>query len=320
MLFYEDVSQFKGVVGQMFSASALIIIPSVFSDRRASALQALKVAICIHLMAIYFQVFVFFVTGRYVDYLEMIGLTSQVVFSKKGLDLGGILVPRFAGLYNEPGTYATLMAAMLAVCFSISRRISVVLVLGILSILATMSLGGMVIVLLLVLMIYVNYFGAGLKAAILSVLLAICCLPLLYFWVLENIRQRVTIAQGTTDIDIMLNWVLNFDLVTIFGNKMSVFPDFYSFGYLSVGVDFLLRNGVWGFLAILAYVASSGWLVMFSAGVVLLSKIKLTYPLLYVLLALIKVGATRSEKFSTRSANNVLEAFEFARRFGRSAS
>lgn len=280
----------KTILGSIGSTAALVVVPSCFAKNPRPLLIGLRCAIAAHALMVFFQIGYFVLFRTYFDPLSALGLGDQAVMSKKGLELAIGRIPRFAGLSNEPGTHATMIASILAGEYAISRQLSKTSILGILSAMATMSLGGMMFVAIFCGVVGFHQFFAVRKYRWIVAAAGIAVLSLLAYWVLVNFETRSHIYIEGTQHDQMMDWALSYDRMTLFGLSDSQIPMFFTFGYLGAGLDFLLRYGLWGAAGIAMFVASLPFLGVGLSAVLLVTKLKLTYPLVFVLLATIRLG------------------------------
>src|SRR5690606_32364124 len=82
--------------------------------------KPISIVLIIHLMFWYLQFVIWLLSGNYLDFLEPITGESQRYLSLKGLTFGGSRMPRFTGLYSEPGTYSTYIFLLLVVQYKLT--------------------------------------------------------------------------------------------------------------------------------------------------------------------------------------------------------
>lgn len=283
----------KAVLGTIGSSLALILVPACFAKDSRPLLVGLRWAIAAHALMVLFQIFYFVAFRTYFDPLASLGLGDQTVMSKKGLELAVGRVPRFAGLSNEPGTHSTMIASLLAGEYALSRKLSKVSILGILSAIATMSLGGMMFVAMFCGIVGLHQFFAVRRWRILVAAVGIALLSIIIYWALLNLETRSQLYIEGTQHDQMMEWAFSYQRITLFGLSESQIPMFFTFGYLGVGLDFLLRYGLWAVVGIAMYLLSLPLLGIGLSVVLLATKLKLTYPLVFVILATINLGMTQ---------------------------
>lgn len=105
--------------------------------------HVLAVVLLIHVAAVAFQVLYFLASRQYFDFL--FGLTGewQRVYGSKGLSIGIYRLPRFAGLFNEPGTYSANILPLVFLYRLLKEKPDVIYLAGLFSVLLTMSAFGM---------------------------------------------------------------------------------------------------------------------------------------------------------------------------------
>ncbi|MER8560198.1 hypothetical protein [Mesorhizobium sp. M0578] len=284
----------KAILGTMISVLSLFLVPSCFFRDTRPLLIGLQGALFVHASMVLVQVIYFGAFGTYLDPLGALGLTDQVVMSKKGLMLTTGLVPRFAGLSNEPGTHSTMIASLLAGEYALSRRLSKVSVFGILSAIATMSLGGMLFVAMFCGVVGLHQFITVRRGRLLIAAAGITALSFLVYWTLLNLETRAQLYVEGTQHDEMMDWAFSYGRLTFFGLSDSQVPAFFTFGYLGAGVDIMLRYGLWAVVVVSAYLVTFPLLGMGLTAVLLVTKLKLSYPLVWVILATIDLGGTNA--------------------------
>ncbi|WP_287302129.1 hypothetical protein [Mesorhizobium sp.] len=280
----------KAILGTMVSATALLLIPACFSNDRGTLLTGLRCALFAHAAMVLVQVLYFAAYGTYFDPLASLGLTDQSVTSKKGLELSIGRIPRFAGLSNEPGTHSTMIAGLLAGEYALSRKLSKVSIFGILSAIATMSLGGMLFVAMFCGVVGIHQFITVRRWRVMIAAIGIAALSFLIYWALLNLELRAQLYLEGTQHDQMMEWAFTYERITIFGLSDSQIPSFFTFGYLGAGVDVMLRYGIWAVFVVATYLLTLPLLGIGLATVLLATKLKLSYPLFWAILAVINLG------------------------------
>lgn len=282
----------KSVAGAVVSSVSLIIVYCVYVDRIELIKSTLKVVILLHFIALLVQILYFYVSGQYFDVLEYLDLGEQRVFSLKGLEFNGIRVPRFSGLFNEPGTYATIIVPIVAVDYVLSRRVGVLTILVPISAVATMSLGGMLIAILFLLLVGCREFLNQPRWRFAIVSSGVFLFSILLWRIFGTFQLREELDINTQD---GMAWALSLNAMTPFGYATKDLPGYYSAGYLGVWLDFYIGGGIWALGSLVAFLASFTPFYMCVLVIVLLSKAKLSYPLLFVLLAMIKIACEKKD-------------------------
>ncbi|RWC58951.1 hypothetical protein [Mesorhizobium sp.] len=280
----------KTVLGTIGSTLALVLVPACFSKDPRPLLFGLRCAIAAHAAMVLFQIIYFAMFQTYFDPLASLGLADQAVISRKGLVLAIGRVPRFAGLSNEPGTHSTMIASLLVGEYALSRRLSKISIFGILSTIATMSLGGMMFVAMFCSVVGLHQVFAVRRYRLIIAAVGIALLAILIYWAMLNFETRSQLYVEGTQHDQMMEWAFSYQRITPFGLSESQIPVYFTFGYLGAGLDFLLRYGLWAVVGIATYLLTLPLLCIGLSIVLLATKLKLTYPLIFVILATINIG------------------------------
>lgn len=248
-------------------------------------IKPVKVVLLIHLMSWYTQFGVWLYSGSYLDLLEPITGEAQRYLSLKGLTFGSVRMPRFTGLYNEPGTYSTYMFLLLAVQYRLTGgRFGVIEALAVISMFLSMSLFG--VVLSAAYGMVVVFFNPKLllRYKILVIFLIMFIAILIY----PDIDKRLASSySGVDDRYDYISYIFERgDL--LFGGQ---YGGDFAVNDLGVFVYLFATYGVVGTLLFGVLVASMisrrigvGCGILFMA--VLATKIKLTYPLFWFFLAI----------------------------------
>lgn len=279
-------------IGQAFSITALLVVPAVFKYRTEALIASLRFAVFVHSAFIFSQFAIFLFAGVYFDPLDYLGMMHQVVLSRKGISLGGIIVPRFSGLFNEPGTYSTILCALVGATFALTRRIDKLMLFSVASTFLSVSLGGMITATVLIFAMFVLVRSETDLQRILKASTGAIALCGVVYWVTVNVTKRVEITEGDVLASRFLDWVLHEMPFTLWGLDWADLPTFYTFGYLGSLLDIYLVNGLFGATVTAAFSLSGGMFGALLSTPLFLSKIKLVYPLLYFLLAAIRLGSS----------------------------
>lgn len=281
--------------GLVISASALIVARSVFFERASLLKRALANVLMMHAAIIATQVLYFAITRDLISPLSMLGGGDVRSFSKKGVVIGTVLVPRFSGLFSEPGTYSGVIVPVLAAYFSLSRKIDRVFIISAFSVLMTLSLGGMAVVTVL------GCIALGREARafrrrrwmIVSGSILVACLAL---WTSFNLEKRDEITTNEDALQyIMADWALSTKSISVIGLSDRDTPEYYSEGYLGSGLDIFVSGGIFLVAAVGGFLLSLGSVMsILLASVLMISKIKITYPMLYFALGVISMSGAVS--------------------------
>lgn len=248
-------------------------------------IKPIKVVLLIHLMSWYTQFGVWLYSGSYLDFLEPITGEAQRYLSLKGLTFGSARMPRFTGLYNEPGTYSTYIFLLLAVQYRLTGgRFGVIEALAVVSMFLSMSLFGVVLSAVYgMVVVFVNPKLSP-RYKILVVFLIILIAILIY----PDIDRRLTSSySGVDDRYDYISYIFERDDLLFGGRYIGDF----AINDLGVFIYLFAMYGVVGVLIFGVLVASIisrkigiGCGILFMA--VLATKIKLTYPLFWFFLAI----------------------------------
>ena len=130
VLFASLYLNFKGMAGSDYSDSivfrymvTLVFLPMIilcFFLNRRSIVSSIGILVRLHIYLFFLQ-FVFSLIGVQIDYLEIAGIResrNQVYLDGSG----AIFSMRASGLFHEPGTYGSVVGALLAGLICISRK------------------------------------------------------------------------------------------------------------------------------------------------------------------------------------------------------
>lgn len=138
-----------GNLNSSFAIAYCLVSLSVFfigCSRQLDLEKALTFSIYVHLICFFVQVAYF---GLFFETLDMLKpITGEVSrqMGDKGINLlSGMRVPRFSGLFNEPGTYGCYFGTLLAFYSMAHKGWSKIEVLGIFSLVLSMSLFAFVV-------------------------------------------------------------------------------------------------------------------------------------------------------------------------------
>lgn len=300
ILIIYPLDQAKTIIGIIF---CLIFMFFFLVDLRLNLdkiYKSILFVVLFHTLVYTFQALYWFVTKDYIDLLFPITGEHQRYVSEKAMNFGGIVIPRFTGLFNEPGTYSTVMMVLISCLFVIEKKINTIILFSLITIMLSMSLYGFVFVLGLVLFYIVSSFN--LKS---MVILSLIFSPLI-FYIYPFIEQRLTSSNSgfedrTSSIQNILSDYYGSSNGLIFGgfyNNSLASKDSIILNDLSLFVWLIYGFGVFGLIFIFIYFVIP---IIFSRKIdllilvilVLLSKLKFTYPLIWVFLSLIYIKSTQ---------------------------
>ncbi|NQY63268.1 MAG: hypothetical protein HRT38_05965 [Alteromonadaceae bacterium] len=297
LMVYYLVLIFKGggsssEFNSLLSISAmLLLIPFYPLVLRKHLLTVLASVILIHSLIIIFQMFFWVLTREYIDFLQIAVGESSRVMSSKGLTLFNMRVPRFAGLFNEPGTYSVIIMSLTLVYYSVLKKINLTVVMASLTSLFTLSMFGIVLVASLFL---VHIIRSKKLNVFFLIFLSILFASLYYVGFLETILNRFSESSnygGISFREMMLRFYFNNAEYIIFGIPMGDYPDYFVANDVGLWFAFLVAFGLIGFGIVILmigqvyYKKSLFEVVIFI--LLLFTKLKFTYPLFWFLYALL---------------------------------
>lgn len=266
-----------GAINLVFIVSLL----SCYGLRMSALKPIITLVVLLHLLFWFAQVLVWFVGGFYLDFVEHLTGDTSRYSSLKSLVIQGQRIPRFAGLYLEPGTYSVWMIALLVARYVIDYKFDVVSILAILSMFFSMSLFGVVLGLLFVMFVVAHRLNFRVFIASFLVVL------FFFIMILQPVFDRFN--SDYSEMDLRLNMLFlimdagnYFFGYGLFSEKSVAINDsgvpfflIYSYGYLALVLLMLLVAFAcrWRFYLMLLFV------------IILMTKIKLAYPLFWFVLS-----------------------------------
>ena len=138
----------------------LIILLNISKLNKKFLIDALKIVITLHLIFFFYQFFYWVFVDEIIIFVNFFSndFTSRH-FGNIGLNYNGNLIPRFAGLYVEPGTYSSYIMSLLAVLIILEKKNSYLSILVCISVILSFSTMGF----LLLTMYFFYFFSISLK-------------------------------------------------------------------------------------------------------------------------------------------------------------
>lgn len=268
-----------------------------FHHRLDNLASVLAIVLYIHLGFYIIQVVTWLLAGHYIDFLYPITGESQRMFSPKGLHIGFRRIPRFCGLYNEPGTFSVYIITLSALKYVVDRKVDLLLGLALLAVLLSLSLFGFTLVVLFGTVLAFGSFGARYVAgaSVIGYFVLVLVLP--------AIERRLASGYSGVDgreeaINFTLEWsnfllgASSLEQIGILTNDSGIF------------ISSLIHGGVVELtLLFLVLLTSTSWQSVISIGVVclvLVTKIKLTYPMFWLFVAAIYLASHRPRECAAR--------------------
>lgn len=296
---------FVSLVATLFMVISIPFVHSLLRNKTEVAIAAMKYVILVHVGILFFQVGYWLLLQEYFDLLSIIIGVDSGSISKKGLEAFGMRVPRFSGLFNEPGTFSVVVMAMTIIYYILSKKVDYVLAAAVIASLASMSMFGIVLASTLCVVVVLTNNKYRLK---------IICLGLLFLILfasvggIEAVVARFSVESEYGGVDFraeMIRTFLDSPKNIILGMNLEEVPEFFVSNDAGLWFAFLVSYGLPGILLILTmmvFVAykSRRWDVMFLVILLLMTKLKFTYPLFWVLYTLALVSQKKENDNKTR--------------------
>ncbi|HAS6990567.1 TPA: hypothetical protein I7305_10525 [Vibrio parahaemolyticus] len=297
-----SLSDFKSILAAFAMVLLYPLVKSYFYFNYDNVVKALRWVITIHSFTILVQIIYWIFTREYLDYLEIIMGSESRSLSKKGIILFGERLFRFSGFFNEPGTYSVILFCLLSVYFKMIGRIDAYIGFAIFTILSTMSAFG--IILSLLLLIYSSFFddNSSISKKVKSVCITfLCILPFIVLGGMDSFIERFSSDSDYSGGDFRENMIYDFfsESNFILGYKIHDMPEFFVPNDVGVWFSILASFGIFGFISIFiiySYVINSDSKLstVFLLTLIMVTKIKFTYPLMWLLIALLAISKHRT--------------------------
>lgn len=263
-----------------------LLLPLVlvyFSHDYEKFKRVIEITLWVHVLFFFTQVIGFILFQTYIDPMAYISSEHSSVFSQKGLKLFDTIIPRFSGLYSEPGNYATWVFLQF-IMIARYRENKLLTSLVFISVLLSFSAFGYIYL-------------------------------LLYFLYLLVVKKRVSIIFWSSPLIAYLLYLINVRVGLGYGiydrleQVSSMFNiDFLLFGLSNTHYEVLMVEDLGLWYALFAY----GGIFLFAvfalfflyrmpllSFVVFTSKVKVFYPFLYLyIIFLIYSKYAKSKKIS----------------------
>jgi len=275
----------------------------VFSLKRFNATvhAVLSLVLLVNVLTISVQAYFLYFHDFHIDYLEIIMGREQRVFGSAGVK--GLFRP--SGMYNEPGTYSVFTYVLILLRYLLSRRMDYLFFIAFLTTLLTFSAQALISFVLffavvsaffgvtvMVTMKLKKYSKKDLMLSFFAIVLALLSLYFAYdFLVLYLSNRFVGGSDGTVSIRLA-------SFYSFF--EQGFFFIIFGIGVNNDGLGVLINDtGFWfstwvqyGVFGLFVVVAPLFFLIKDKAAfglflLVLLSKVSLQYPIVWVLLALL---------------------------------
>jgi len=249
--------------------------------------KTLKFVISFHLSFFFLQVVYFSLFKDVMDYVQPVTGEVSRMISSKGLTLLDVRIPRFSGLFNEPGTYATYFGGMLSIYSSLIKRWNILILIGIVSLLFTMSAFSFVVIAFIICSKLITTRPVNAKTFLL-IILAVSVGIFVVTVILERVHSGY-MEMGFREA--MINdYFLHSDLVGVaFGKSIISASEKFGGVVNDVGLWFLVLYdyGALAFLALILIILMIFFKARMRALPVLLLfvlKVKFSYPFFWLYL------------------------------------
>jgi ABC-type multidrug transport system fused ATPase/permease subunit len=273
----------SGVVMLFFIWSFINLI-SRYPRKVEHAVEATIVAHCAFFL---FQVVYFFMFHEYFDFLNYLVGYEQSYMSSKGISYGDLRVPRFTGLFNEPGTFSVIISSLIYSSYIFKKKISYITFLGILCIMISFSAYGFFLVSSFILFTQIRTVRRNPFKVILFLTPVLLAAIILFY-------QRLTSEHS--ELDFRINSILlMFDLKILFlgaiGNNVNPVSNDISapLHLILIGGIFLLAVFIFLLHQFKAFNSIEASVLVFF---MLATKVKFTYPPLWILLSVVYASET----------------------------
>jgi hypothetical protein len=270
----------------------VVVFIFMFYDKQQALLfKSINTALILFVSAWYVQLFVYYATGHYIDFLQPItgeAQRYQAYFSSSSLFI------RPTSLFNEPGTYAMATLPYLVLSYLENRTLSKLHYFALISYFLSLSLFAIIVAALfiIIVMLYKILTDPNInKAKAISIFLIVSSVLLVGIKTYND--YRFSSATNLRQIDLRANvinaWLAEDEKSLIFGNGFDInektadatdsslyFRIVYDYGILSIPMLILCFYMSWG-------------LALFFTLVVFLTKISYFHYLFWYYLAAIMV-------------------------------
>jgi|AZIJ01.1.fsa_nt_gi hypothetical protein len=294
-----DVADVKVYLSTSAMVFLLPLWQQVINSDFAILCRSVALVILIHSLAVFAQLVYWVLIGDYLDLLGLLGGEESRAVSSKALVLSGDVVPRFTGLFNEPGTYSVVVFSLVSTYCYLIRKLDFVVLLSLISIVITMSAFGIVLSVLLLAYAFLFLGNARRLGVIFLVFLA--TILAVYAGVQVALVERFdSEGSGLSFRTQMLEFY--YDKASVFGIGVSELPAEFVINDLGLWFYLLFYYGLFGLVLILlmgavSLLKSKNFMALFVFGLIMLTKLKFTYPLYWFVFLMIAVrSADRNQR------------------------
>lgn len=278
----------KGALGVIFGCCVFLSTITLMRGKVDALQTSLEIILSVHLLLLFIQVATYFSLGWYLDYLYF--TDDQAAWkSSKSWIIAGQPIPRFTGAFNEPGSYSGVMGALLATYYHVRERAGLLFWLTWASLVASAALTGAILAAVILCAVlwskYITLRGKlRLRFALIGIISAVAALVFIGYRFLDRLQY----TGGNQDVALLnIAWLSSLDSLSVVGHTVSELPSFVSLEYFGLWMTTYVQFGVAGLLALTALTAPAILANFFVGATLLLAKMKITYPLIFCLLAVV---------------------------------
>nr|QCH03233.1 O-antigen polymerase [Plesiomonas shigelloides] len=205
----------------LWMACGFLFYAYLLSQQSATIARALMVTILITGGALYIQYLVYYAFGYVIDYSLLLGGSASRIF---------FLTFRPSGFTAEPAVYSGIMIGLLSVYYMFVRRLNMIVIFGLISVVLTSSIAGLMMSVLYVLVVFFSRPSLG---RIVISIAALFIIIGLFFPVIQE-RYVTTVsgsdASNNTKFETVINMYEHSNLLLSgygFVGKSDSAPSFY---------------------------------------------------------------------------------------------
>lgn len=291
-----NYNDFGSITSMLVMITAMPMMVSLFKKRANKVERALFFVISIHVIFLFFQLLYWLITFEYIDFLELfVGIESRSE-SRKGIMAMASRVPRFCGLFNEPGTYCVTVMPLVFVYFCMRKKLDVLVILATASCLITMSMFGIVLVILFYLFVFF-YSNNKITKVRLLILGGVIFVGFYMIGGVDAVLNRFSSESDYSGLDLrtmMLDFYFSSPEFLFTGVPIDSYPDYFIPNDIGLWFYFIVAYGYVGLLLVLGllyliYIKTGRLFLLFVVSLILLTKLKSTYPLFWILMSLLLI-------------------------------
>jgi hypothetical protein len=277
-------SAFGQFVAYLFNYLTVFSILLLRKNNSSILLSAFTITLKIHIAFWLIQAVYWLMTGSFLDFVEPITGDASRYSSSKGISIHGTRIPRFTGLYLEPGTYSNYLYGILVVRLLLSGKADLLGLIGCVSMFLSFSLFGAIFASSYCLIYVIEAEKKILKFLIAMgvLLLSLRAILPVYNTILGRVLSGVDLERAPLIKSMLENvdpfWGLNRHLVTIAVMDNTLYLASYIIGGLILLIPLITIH-------ILVCAKKKGSVKM-AISLIFATKIKFSYPFLGMVLAI----------------------------------